>query len=54
MLLHDEQQKRTPLIAASRSGFPVLVKIILDKICEKYEDMEERKKILDIGMSVSA
>lgn len=45
------QQNRTPLIAASRSGFPGIVKILLEKIKEFPED--EKQKYLDHEMRVS-
>ena len=46
------QQNRTPLIAASRSGFPGIVKILLEKIKEFPED--EKQKYLDHEMRVSS
>ena len=45
------QQNCTPLIAASRSGFPGIVKILLEKIEEFPED--EKQKYLDHEMRVS-
>ena len=46
------QQNRTPLIASSRSGFPGIVKILLEKIKEFPED--EKQKYLDHEMRVSS
>ena len=44
------QQNRTPLIAASKSGFPGIVKILLEKVKKFPED--DRQKYLDHEMRV--
>ena len=45
------QQGRTPLIAASDSGFADIVKLLVDKISELPD--EERQKYLDYKKHVS-